>query len=119
ADNFSGVSVLLNDGAWTGPHPGPGGGTPGSGHFPGPGASVPTRPALLPPAGGVEAQLADAAFPDRWPLAHAVPVAYPSPPLPPQENARPGNVTTTSPAPGLEETRPRTYPRPAALATPR
>jgi hypothetical protein len=43
------VSILVNDGAWTGPHPRPGGGAPGGGRPPGPRPRPGTPPALPAP----------------------------------------------------------------------
>ncbi len=44
-DGSNDVSILLNDGAWAGPRPGPGDAAPHGGDFPGRGAAVPMRPA--------------------------------------------------------------------------
>jgi hypothetical protein len=114
ANNFSNdVSILLNDGAWTGPHRGSGGG-----QFRERGAGVPQRPALHHPAVVGEAQLAAAAFPDlRW-AAPAVSVGDAAPALPPPDSARPERFATPAPAPRQEKSSPPTRARPAALPQP-
>jgi hypothetical protein len=102
------VSILLNDGAWTGPHRGPGGAA----------AGVPKRPALRHPAAVVEAPLAEAAFADLRRAASAVSVADAAPARPPRDSARPARFATPAPAPRREESTPPTRARPAALPPP-
>jgi hypothetical protein len=112
------VSILLNDGIWSGPQPGPGGGAPRSGRFSGDGAGVSKRPGAGHPAAVVEAPLAEAAIPDLRPTAPAVSAIDLAQMLPPRDSARPAPVTTPPLAPRREEPPPPTHRRSAARMSP-
>jgi len=118
--NFSSsdVSILLNDGAWTGPHPSPSDRVSHGGRLPGRGIGVPMRPAVRHPAAAAEAQLAEAAFPDLQRAASAESLADPAPALSPRDSARPASVVPSAPASRPEEAPSPTLARPAALGPP-
>jgi hypothetical protein len=109
------VSILLNDALWTGPHPGRGEGASAGGRLSGSTIGMPTRLAGRYSASVVEAQLAEAACPDRRRATPAASVADPIPALP-RDGARQFSVTTPATAAHREESPPPTHARLATVA---
>jgi hypothetical protein len=114
----SDVSILLNDGAWTGPVPTPRTGAAHDRRFPGRSIDVPKRPAFRNPAAAVGPQLAEAAVPELRRAAPAAAAAEPAPVLPLRASGRPASSATPAPSPHREESPPPTRARPAPLAQP-
>jgi hypothetical protein len=108
------VSILLNDGVWTGAYAGPGR-TSGSRGSSGRGAGVATRPALPHPAPVTEAPLAKAALGNLRPPVPAGPVADPVPVLAARETAQPASPAAASALAGPDLIPTLTRGRPTAL----